>query len=91
LRIGVRIVGRGIKTAILLDRQFNPHFFDLSTGFAGEVVQKCVNYGLRIAVIGGDRQHWSTHFSAFADESTRHGRFIFAASVAEAKARFGTS
>lgn len=32
-------------------------FFDLSTGFAGEVLQKCANYRLRLVVIGDISRH----------------------------------
>jgi hypothetical protein len=32
--------------------RLDPAFLDLSSGFAGEITQKVVNYGLRLAVIG---------------------------------------
>jgi predicted dithiol-disulfide oxidoreductase (DUF899 family) len=61
--------------------------FDRSWYQAGEVVQKCMNYGLSIAVVALERNNWSTHFRQFADESTRHGRFIFVDSVAQGTAQ----
>jgi hypothetical protein len=32
--------------------RLDPSFFDLSTGFAGEVTQKVVNYQLKLAIVG---------------------------------------
>ena len=85
----IELVGAGVGRAILLDGQFAADFFDLSTGLAGEVVQKCVNYGIRVAVITTTLAERSTHFRQFAQESTRHGRFVFASSMDEALARIG--
>ncbi|MET3528185.1 DUF4180 domain-containing protein [Phenylobacterium koreense] len=33
-------------------QRLSPDFLRLSTGLAGEVLQKCVNYGLRVAILG---------------------------------------
>jgi hypothetical protein len=85
----LELVGVGVGRAILLDSQLHEDFFDLSTGVAGEVVQKCVNYGIRVAVISTSVAERSTHFRQFAQESTRHGRFVFARSMDEALARIG--
>jgi hypothetical protein len=32
--------------------RLDPAFLDLSSGFAGEITQKVVNYGLKLAIIG---------------------------------------
>lgn len=32
--------------------RLDPSFLDLSSGFAGEITQKVVNYGLKLAIIG---------------------------------------
>jgi len=32
--------------------RFDPAFFQLRSGLAGEIFQKCVNYRLKIAIIG---------------------------------------
>lgn len=37
--------------------RLDDRFFDLSTGFAGEVMQKFVNYRLRLAVVGDISHH----------------------------------
>jgi hypothetical protein len=85
----LELVGAGVGRAILLDLQLHEDFFDLSTGVAGEVVQKCVSYGIRVAVITTAPAERSTHFRQFAQESTRNGRFVFAGSMQEALARIG--
>ena len=77
----------GHDKVILRDQQIAPDFFDLSTGFAGELVQKCMNYQIRLAIVATDRHGWSVHFRQFADESTRHGHFIFVQSTEDARAQ----
>jgi hypothetical protein len=53
--------------------RFGAEFFDLSTGHAGEILQKLVNYGLKLAVIGDvrERERVSDAFAAFVWESNR--------------------
>ncbi|WP_296739660.1 DUF4180 domain-containing protein [Mesorhizobium sp.] len=41
-------------------------FFELRTGVAGEWTQKCVNYGVRLAILG-DIAPYATRSKAFAD------------------------
>ncbi|MFF2149434.1 DUF4180 domain-containing protein [Kitasatospora sp. NPDC058190] len=53
--IGATYVGAGI-VAVAADR-LDDKFFVLSTGFAGEVMQKFVNYHVRLAVIGDISRH----------------------------------
>ncbi|MFG1952642.1 DUF4180 domain-containing protein [Micromonospora sp. NPDC048830] len=49
------------------------HFFDLGTRFAGEVMQKFVNYRLRLAIIGDISRHLATSpaLRALVHESNR--------------------
>ena len=77
------LVGSGTLNAVIHEKQINPDFFDLSTRFAGEVVQKCQNYGVRLAVVIEPDKPRSKHFQEFAQESNRHNRFVFVASAAE--------
>jgi hypothetical protein len=37
---------------ILHENNIKPDFFELKTGFAGEVLQKAVNYHIKLAIIG---------------------------------------
>jgi hypothetical protein len=73
----LELVGAGVSRAILRDDQIAAEFFDLSSGFAGELVQKFSNYGLRIAIVGDYEQGRSTSFRQFAQESNRGNRLWF--------------
>lgn len=52
-------------------------FFDLSSGVAGDVVQKLVNYGIRIAVVVPDLTAHSARFQEFAREASKRRHFGF--------------
>ncbi|ASO21852.1 hypothetical protein FHR81_003502 [Actinoalloteichus hoggarensis] len=54
-------------------------FYTLSTGFAGEVMQKFVNYDLRLAVIGDISAHLaaSSALRSLVHESNRGGHVWF--------------
>lgn len=75
------LVGRCFETgttALLIeDGALPPAFFDLSTGIAGDVVQKVTNYQLRLAVVVPDLSVHSAHFRDFAREAGRGARFRF--------------
>lgn len=65
----VRCIEHGAR-ALLFDRGALPAaFFDLSTGVAGEVTQRLVNYGLRMAAVVPDLSAHSPHFRDFAREA----------------------
>ena len=51
-------------------------FFELSTGLAGEILQKVVNYRKKLAVIGSFSQYTSKPLHDFIYESN-HGKDIF--------------
>ena len=52
----------GTKNIVLDKRQICEDFFVLSTGVAGEILQKYVNYGGRIAVYGDSGRQKTTVF-----------------------------
>ena len=83
----LELVGRGIDRFVLLENQLADDFFDLSTGFAGELVQKCNNYGIKVAVVETSAKPRSTSFRQFASESNRGNRFIFVANIDEGMRR----
>jgi hypothetical protein len=62
-----------------------PGFFDLTTGIAGDVAQKLVNYRRRIAVVGDFTQLESKSLRDFIYESNKRGNIFFVASVEEAR------
>lgn len=61
--------------------RLDPEFFRLSTGIAGEIMQKLVNYRLRLAVIGdiSDQLATSNALRDFVWESNRGDQIWFLA------------
>lgn len=60
---------------VLLKEDISEDFFDLKTRIAGEILQKFVNYGFRIAIVGEFTQYSSKSLKDFIYESNR-GRAI---------------
>lgn len=58
------------KTAIVND------FFVLSTGLAGEILQKFINYAIRVAIYGDFSQYTSKPLKDFIYESNK-GRNVY--------------
>jgi hypothetical protein len=70
---------------VLVDRAaLPPAFFDLSSGVAGELVQKLVNYGVRAAFVVPEAGTHSPRFQDFAREANRGKQLHFAATRAAA-------
>jgi len=46
------VFGAGANFAVMPVARLDPAFFQLRTGVAGEIMQKFVNYGIRLAIIG---------------------------------------
>ena len=75
----VRCIEHGSR-ALLLDRSALPAaFFDLSTGVAGEFVQKLTNYGVRMAAVVPDLAAHPPRFREFAREANTGRQFRFCA------------
>ena len=74
----------GTKNIVLDKRQICEDFFILSTGVAGEILQKYVNYGGRIAVYGDFSRYTSKPLKDFIRESNRGRDVFFAATKDEA-------
>jgi hypothetical protein len=66
---------------IVIDEQdLSPDFFDLRTGFAGEVLQKFTNYRARLAIVVADPAAYGSRFSELAHEHRTHKCVRFFAS-----------
>lgn len=74
----------GTKNIIIDKKLVNEDFFVLSTGFAGEVLQKFINYGGRIAVYGDFSHYTSKPLKDFMYESNKGKDIFFADSKDEA-------
>jgi hypothetical protein len=56
---------------IVSDSTFDPKFFDLKTGFAGEVLQKFSNYKLKLSIYGNFEQYTSKSLKDFMLECNK--------------------
>ena len=57
---------------VLDEKDLNPDFFDLKTGFAGEVLQKFVNYRTKLAIIVRDASMYGGRFGELMHEHRVH-------------------
>ena len=71
--------------------RFDERFFTLRTGLAGEIMQKFVNYRMRLAVVGDISAHVaaSTALRDLVFESNRGNQVWFVADLDELDTRLG--
>lgn len=58
--------------------------FDLKTGIAGAIFQKCSNYNVKLAIVGDFSQYNSKSLRDFIRESNKYGQINFVSSTEEA-------
>lgn len=77
------------KLVVIPAGRLSPDFLKLSTGLAGEVLQKFVNYGLKVAILGdiGPALAASGPLRDFVRESNRGRSVWFVADRADLEAR----
>ena len=66
----------GCRALILPKATLHEDFFHLSTGLAGEVLQKFVNYDMKLAIVGDFSHYTSKPLQDFIRESNR-GKTVF--------------
>lgn len=71
-------------TYILRKEDFDPNFFKLSTGVAGEILQKATNYRKRLGIVGDFTNIASKPLRDFIYESNKYKQIIFVESVEKA-------
>jgi hypothetical protein len=76
----------GTAGLILTEADLAQEFFDLRSGLAGEVLQKFVNYGARVAIVLPNPGAYGERFSELAYEHASHGLIRFVRSIDEARA-----
>lgn len=77
-------------SAVVINKQAVAEgFFKLSTGLAGEVAQKFVNYHFRLAVVGDFSCYTSKPLQDFMRESNKGRHLYFCADEREALERLG--
>lgn len=59
-------------------------FFVLSTGLAGEILQKFINYGKKLAIVGDYSKYTSKPLKDFIYESNNGNHIYFLSSIEEA-------
>ena len=74
---------QGYDTIALYAKNITPSFFDLSTGIAGEVLQKVSTYRLRLFIIGVDVSRASKSLTEFIFESNKYKQVNFVQSLEE--------
>ena len=80
----------GSQGLILTENDLAPEFFDLSSGLAGELFQKFINYRLRVAIVLPDPEAYGERFGELAYEHASHSMIRFVRSADEAKAWLDT-
>lgn len=73
---------------ILKKENLANEFFDLSTGIAGEILQKFSTYNIKLAIVGGYTNLQSKSLKDFICESNKRKQIIFVNTVEEALSIF---
>ena len=73
----------GTKNIVIDKKLVAEDFFILSTGLAGEILQKYINYGGRIAIYGDYSRYTSKPLKDFIYESNKGKDVFFASSEDE--------
>lgn len=74
----------GTKNLLIAKRLVAEEFFILSSGLAGEILQKLINYGGRVAIYGDYSRYTSKPLKDFIFESNKGRDVFFAATRDEA-------
>ena len=77
------------RNVVVFTHQLNPDFFELKTRLAGEILQKVVNYQMRMAIVGVFTDVKSESLKAFITESNRGNHVFFVGSPEQALERLG--
>ena len=77
----------GCEALILPKEALSEEFFRLSTGLAGEVLQKFTNYGMKLAIVGDFSHYTSKPLQDFIRESNRGKTVFFVSEEGEAVKR----
>lgn len=81
------IMDSGAEGIIIHQKNIDEQFFDLRSGLAGEMLQKVVNYKLRLAIVGDFSIYDSKSLKAFILESNRSNAIAFVNTTDEALIR----
>lgn len=68
---------QGANSVMIHEKNFIKDFFDLKTGLAGEIMQKFVNYDMKLTIVGDFNKYGSESLQAFIIECNRGNHFSF--------------
>ena len=74
----------GTNRVVLYKEAIAEDFFRLSTGLAGEILQKFINYQIKLAIVGDFSGYTSKPLRDFIRECNRGRNFFFTATEDEA-------
>lgn len=83
------IMDSAADAVIVHKENIHESFFDLKSGLAGDMLQKVVNYRLRLAIVGDFSVYESKSLKAFIVESNRSNTIVFVNTVEKALGRLG--
>ena len=75
---------QGASKIIVYENNILQDFFNLSTGIAGEILQKFSNYRAQLAIVGEFSKYSSKSLRDFIYESNKTRRIIFVSTVEDA-------
>ena len=81
------IMDSSAEGVIVHQENIDERFFDLRSGLAGEMLQKVVNYRLRLAIVGDFSIYESKSLKAFIYESNKSNTIVFVNTIEEAFTR----
>lgn len=85
---GLNLLGeayfQGFDGIILHSENIGSEFFDLSTGIAGEVLQKFSNYRMKLAIVISPNLTKSKSLREFIRESNKVGHINFSETIGDA-------
>lgn len=88
IRDGLQLMGnvyyQGHDKLLVRKEHLCDDFYDLSTGLAGDILQKFSNYRVRLAILGDFSDLTKTSIRDFMRESNRQGQVNFVGSREEA-------
>ena len=81
------IMDSSTEGVIVHKENIDESFFDMRSGLAGEMLQKVVNYRLRLAIVGDFSIYESKSLKAFIYESNKSNTIFFVSTIEEALKR----
>lgn len=77
-----------VNYLVIPSSALDQRFFDLSTGLAGSILQKFVNYHVKVAIVGDFSIYTSKYLHEFINEVNQRNEILFASSFDDAVKRF---